>query len=92
MAFDYTIGGVNSNSYASSVATDEWMATRLNNTAWIDANESQRMSALVTGTSQLDRLQYIGEPTTKTQRLSWPRQFVPVPDPSGIYWGQEWRL
>lgn len=92
MAFDYTIGGVNSNSYASSVATDEWMATRLNNTAWVDANESQRMSALVTGTSQLDRLQYIGEPTTKTQRLSWPRQFVPVPDPSGIYWGQELRL
>lgn len=92
MAFDYTIGGTNANSYIDVTTADTFFETRLNSTVWTDANDALKQSALVTGTSQLDRLHYIGEPTTKTQRLSWPRQFVPVPDPSGIYWGQELRL
>tara|TARA_A100001011_G_C13962073_1_gene695697 strand:+ start:121 stop:660 length:540 start_codon:yes stop_codon:yes gene_type:complete len=92
MAFDSSIGGVASNSYSSISNADEYFVTRLSSSVWTSADEPTKQSALVTATSQLDRLQFIGEPATQTQALSWPRDFVPVPDPSGIYWGQELRL
>lgn len=92
MAFDATVGGASSNSYAEIASADDFFVTRLNSSVWSASDDATKQSALVTATSQLDRLQYIGEPATKTQALSWPREFVPVPDPSGIYWGQELRL
>jgi len=92
VAFDATVGGESSNSYSELASANTYFETRLNNASWTIADDPTKQSALVTGTSQIDRLQFIGEPTTKGQNLSWPRQFVPVPDPSGIYWGQELRL
>lgn len=90
--FDVTMGGADSNAYSSPQLAQEWFDLRLNSESWSSATQTNQECALVMATSQLDRLQFVGEPTTKTQRLSWPRQFVPVPDPSGIYWGQELRL
>lgn len=48
--------------------------------------------SLIMATRYLDQLIYKGEPTTTTQRLSFPRRFLPDPDAASTYIGLELRL
>jgi hypothetical protein len=72
----------NANSYASLVWANEYHDTR-GNTAWGDADESERERALIRATDymgQVYRARWQGWRCTTEQRLDWPRQGVRVPD------------
>lgn len=56
------------------------------------SNNSDKSKALIMATRYLDQLMYLGERTLTTQKLSFPRMFLPDPDATGIYWGQALRL
>ena len=92
MALDATVGGTQSNSYSTVADADTFFETRIGNSTWVGSDTTTKESALVTATFQLNRLRFIGEPTDHTQYLAWPRRFVPQPDPTGVYYGQELRL
>lgn len=53
---------------------------------------SDKAKALIMATRYLDQLKYLGERTTTTQKLSFPRMFLPDPDAGAVYWGQALRL
>ena len=53
---------------------------------------SDKAKALIMATRYLDQLMYLGERTTTTQKLSFPRMFLPDPDATAVFWGQALRL
>lgn len=53
---------------------------------------SDKSKALVMATRYLDQMNFLGERTTTSQKLSFPRMFLPDPDSSSVYWGQALRL
>jgi len=53
---------------------------------------SDKAKALIMATRYLDQLKYLGERTTTTQKLSFPRMFLSDPDSGAIFWGQAMRL
>lgn len=56
------------------------------------SDNTDKAKSLIMATRFLDQLKYKGERTTTTQKLSFPRMFLPDPDASGLYWGQTLRL
>ena len=81
-AFDATPKGASANSYISVEDADTYFGGRLNSDAWIAAGGNKEI-ALAMATSRLDAEQYLGTPTTSTQRLKWPRSSVLRDGPSG---------
>jgi hypothetical protein len=53
---------------------------------------SDKAKALIMATRYLDQLMYLGERTLTTQKLSFPRMFLPDPDATAVFWGQALRL
>jgi hypothetical protein len=78
MALDATVGGASSNSYLTLAAAEAYFLGRLSTGAWDDADEDEREAALIMATSRLDREAYQGCIVSSTQRLQWPRSFVPT--------------
>lgn len=56
------------------------------------SGSGDKASALIMATRYLDQMMYLGERTTTSQKLSFPRMFLPDPDSANIYWGQAMRL
>lgn len=56
------------------------------------SNYSDKSKALIMATRYLDQMMYLGERTTDTQKLSFPRMFLVDPDATAVYWGQQLRL
>lgn len=77
MAIDVnaTVGDSTANSYVDLDVAEDYFASRLNATAWTGETDDDRKAAsLVTATSRLDALRYIGKKVDpSTQALKWPR-------------------
>lgn len=74
MAIDTTVGGADSNSYASVAEADDYHEFHLYGSAWNDATTPEKESALVMATRLLDAYTcFVGNAASETQRLKWPR-------------------
>ena len=71
--FDSTVGGASANSYVTLEAAEAYFFGRLSDSAWDEADEATRESALIMATARLDAETFVGSPVTTTQRLQWPR-------------------
>jgi len=61
------------NSYATVAEADSYFADRLDVAAWSEASELQKGQSLVTATSILDGLNWIGFAVSDSQALAFPR-------------------
>jgi hypothetical protein len=66
-----TVGGATSNSYATFVEANAYFAGRLGGEAWNDVENGSL--ALITATSELEKLSYRGSKATESQALKFPR-------------------
>jgi len=71
-----TAGAADANSYITLVAAQVIADNNVNPAAWDDATSDTRTRALISATSALDTLSYIGSRTTTTQALCWPRKYA----------------
>ena len=93
MALDATVKGASSNSYTTRSDANAYFVDRLGvSTVWDGATDANKDASLIMATRYLDNMMYKGERTTTTQKLSFPRQFLPDPDSTAVYWGQQLRL
>jgi hypothetical protein len=63
------------------VEADAYFDTRIDAGAWINAQDDDQESALVTATLILDENQFIGVAVSSTQSLAWPRKGAYIFDP-----------
>lgn len=70
---DATIGGVNSNTYATLAECEAYLDTRLNSLAWTNAGSEDKTRALLMAAERLQGLNWHGDRVNTTQRLAWPR-------------------
>ena len=92
MALDATVKGTSANSYSTQADATTYFGDRLGVATWTSAASGDKDSSLVMATRFLDQMMWKGERTTTTQALSYPRQFLPDPDATAVYWGQQLRL
>jgi hypothetical protein len=64
------------NSYATVEEADAYFADRLDVAAWSSAELTQKAQALITATSLLDGLNWIGVAVSESQALAFPRSGV----------------
>ncbi len=69
------------NTYVTMVEADAYFDTRIDAGAWINADDDDQESALVTATLLLDENQFIGVAVSSTQSLAWPRKDALYFDP-----------
>jgi hypothetical protein len=60
---------------------DAYFDTRIDAGAWLNAQDDDQESALVTATLLLDENQFIGVAVSSTQSLAWPRKEAYIFDP-----------
>jgi hypothetical protein len=60
---------------------DAYFDTRIDAGAWLNAQDDDQESALVTATLILDENQFIGVAVSSTQSLAWPRKGAYIFDP-----------
>jgi len=73
-AFDATVGGVDSNSYATVLEADNYLASRVGSDAWTALADADKEIYLVSALYILDdRFDFVGIKTEVTQALQWPR-------------------
>lgn len=73
-----TPGAANANSYATVAEADAHASYRVGGAAFTALTSDQKIQALVTATRDIDSIGgapygFLGEPTTETQSLEWPR-------------------
>jgi len=74
LTLDASIGGVNSNSYATEADGDAYHDLRLFVTAWTGAATADKEAALVWASQQLDyHFDWTGSKFTIEQAMRWPR-------------------
>lgn len=61
------------NCYVTLIEAEEYLATRIDTTAWDTAVPIDKEKALVTATNLLDDKPYVGQIAAMTQKLAWPR-------------------
>lgn len=76
LTFDATLEGAAANSYITEAEAAAYFDGRLNADPWTNAAQGTRQRALVMATTRLERVTWLGSPTTTTQRLKWPRSGV----------------
>ena len=78
MALDTTVGGANSDSYASVTEADTYHAA-YGNTAWAAiSTEAIKEAALRKAAQYLDIKVFVGVKVSSTQALEWPRYQVEI--------------
>lgn len=91
-----TLGGADSNSYASFEEAEQYFSFRLNSSIWDNAQETDKVKALIMATQCFERMEFVGQKASLIkegqdghQALLWPRYPV-VTDPYslGIPWLQ----
>lgn len=88
-----TAKGDSSNSFLTLADANQYFDDRPGNTDWTGASDDAKNQALLFSTKMLDKLySYKGERSTTTQSLSWPRKYVPDPDPDVVYTAENIRL
>lgn len=77
LVLDATIGGANSNSYATVADGDDYAASRLFSTVWTSSDVVTKTAALVWATRVLDAsMDWNGYRASFTQALRWPRAYA----------------
>lgn len=61
------------NSYCTAAEADSYFANRLDVAAWDTAGTPEKEKALITATSMIDGLEYIGTAVSASQPLSFPK-------------------
>lgn len=61
------------NSYATVAEADTYLADRLDSATWTSAYATLKAQALITATSYLDGLRWLGSATSTSQALAFPR-------------------
>lgn len=61
------------NSYATVAEADAYFADRLDVAAWTTGNADRKSQALITATSLLDNLDWVGVAVSESQPLAFPR-------------------
>ncbi len=61
------------NSYVTVEEANAYFVDRIDAAAWTDASDSQKAQALVTATSQLDQMRWLGSVVSSEQPLAFPR-------------------
>jgi hypothetical protein len=74
--FDPSISGVASNSFISLSDANDYFSSRYGVDAWTELNDTDKQKLLVQSTYRLNRERFIGLPTTRSQSLAWPRQYM----------------
>lgn len=77
-----TAGASNANSYLSVAGADSIADGMVGTLAWTSATSDNKIRALITATNGLETLKWIGNRTTTTQALSWPREHAECGDKS----------
>lgn len=75
-SFDSTVGGSNSNSYATVTAFADYYGGRMDVAEATSAATLTLQQALVMATFRLDAEEYVGAAVTTTQALKWPRWYA----------------
>ena len=68
-----TAGASNANSYLTVAAADTIADGMIGTLAWTTASADNKARALITATNGLETLGWVGERSSTTQALSWPR-------------------
>lgn len=77
MALDATIGGADSNSYATVLQADAYFASRYHVSFWATLTDADKEKLLITNTALLDwYIQWNGLKISDEQALAWPRSGV----------------
>jgi len=85
MAFDSTIGGAESNSYATIAELDAIFELRINSGAWTALSESEKQAYAVTSTMMLEALvEWNFYKQSEDQALWWPVSIYPDEIPVAI--------
>lgn len=61
------------NCYVSLLEAESYFDTRIDSGAWVNADDEDKESALVTATLIVDENQFIGVAVSSEQSLGWPR-------------------
>lgn len=69
-----TAGSASANSYLSIASAEAIADTMLGTLAWTTASSDHKARALITATNGLETLQWVGERSSTTQALAWPRK------------------
>ena len=80
-------GKDDANSYVSISDADDYADLRQVGAlaAWVEANESNKVAALIIATQYVDaRWKYVGELMEEDQALAWPRNTSPIYDREGL--------
>lgn len=62
------------NSFVALSEANEYLADRLDVAAWNEADDSQKSQAIVTATTMLDNLAWVGQAVSSSQSLAFPRK------------------
>lgn len=62
--------------FSTTADGDSYFAARLYSSSWSNANDTDKLKALVQATDIINRFNFIGRKTDCTQLNSWPRQFI----------------
>lgn len=90
---DATVKGSSSNSYVTLAEADQYFADRPGSTTWTGSSNDEKNQALLYATKLLDKLNiFKGEKTSTTQSLSFPRKYLPDPDPDVAFTTDTLRL
>lgn len=84
IAIDATPGGASANAFVTLAEVQAYMDGRLNGDLWAAASTDTQNRAIVEATRELSARAWVGQRTTTTQALSWPRAWACDPD---IRWG-----
>lgn len=68
-----TAGASNANSYLTVAAADAIANGMIGTLSWSSATSDNKARALITATNGLETLSWLGERSSDTQALSWPR-------------------
>lgn len=68
-----TPGASNANSYITVAEGDTYASGDIDGSAWTGASADDKVKALISATRQIDVIGYVGERTSATQALAWPR-------------------
>lgn len=75
-----TAGASNANSYLTVAAANAIATGMVGSLSWATATSDAKAQALITATNGLETLEFIGERSTSTQALSWPRRYAECGD------------
>jgi hypothetical protein len=73
LTLDATPGGANANAYATVGEADTELSYRVGGEAWTTETADQKIQDLVTAASMIDALILVGEPSSDTQAMAFPR-------------------